>query len=89
MDGNLVYSYKHVREIIDSLEKAAENVTDIVDRPDDPDDTAEEEDIDEDGDDAGHGEEIDALAGVHPTVVVLILQPAEAGLDLSLVLHYF
>ena len=89
MDGNLVYSYKHVREIIDSLEKAAENVTDIVDRPDDPDDTAEEEDIDEDGDDAGHGEEIDALAGVHPTVVVLILQPAEAGLDLSLVLHFF
>ena len=52
------------------LHSVYENEND--ERPDDLDDVAEEEDVDEDDDDGGDGEEVDAVALVHPAKLVFI-----------------
>ena len=41
-------------------------------KPDDFDNTEEEKDVDENGEDGGHGEKVDTVALVHPTKFVLI-----------------
>ena len=43
-------------------------------RPDDFDDADEEEDVDEDGEDHGDRQEVDAVALIHPAELVLVHQ---------------
>ena len=44
-------------------------------RPDDFDDADEEEDVDEDGEDRGDGQEVDTVPLIHPAELVLIHHP--------------
>ena len=44
-------------------------------RPDDFDDADEEEDVDEDGEDRGNRQEVDAVPLIHPTELVLVHHP--------------
>ena len=48
----------------------------VMTSPDDADNDAKEEDVDEDGDDGRDGQEEDTLARVHPTVGVLVVMSA-------------
>ena len=41
-------------------------------KPDDFDNTEEEKDVDENGEDGGHGEKVDTVALVHPAKFVFI-----------------
>ena len=43
--------------------------------PDDFDDTDEEEDVDEDGEDRGNRQEVDAVPLIHPAELVLVHHP--------------
>ena len=44
-------------------------------RPDDFDDADEEEDVDEDGEDRGNRQEVDAVPLIHPAELVLVHHP--------------
>ena len=44
-------------------------------RPDDFDDADEEEDVDEDGEDRGNRQEVDAVTLIHPAELVLVHHP--------------
>ena len=47
--------------------------------PEDSDDTAKEEDVDEDGDEGGDGQEEDTGAHLHPTELRVVILPVESG----------